>query len=420
MTQRWVLDEIVDPFGAKVIVQRDPSGRVREARFDLSGLPRVETLLTGQPVADVPGLVERLCGICPAAHHLAGVRALEALAHVVVPPAAEAVRRLLHHGSAVETHATRLLGSDREAALTLRRFGKAAAAAAGSPGHFPVTAIPGGVRAPVEPSARDALAGQVASALAVAVAAAEGQLATPASPDGFAGADVALADEHGRPDLLGTRLRVVRGGAAGAEALEPAAPANRWDDLVTEEFPGRPAGRPYLVALGADRGRYRVGPVAQLRVGALTTPLARDLQGRWTEHGGAAAARAVITVHAVEAIAGLLDHPGLVAAAPPVEATLGDGIGVGWVDGPRGLLVHRYQAAGGRLVAASILTPTVQNEPWLAELLTRAAQDADAASVRLEDAVREADPCLPCSSAPVGAMGLVLETVSAAPAAGGD
>lgn len=417
MTQRWVLDEIIDPYGAKVIVSHDPSGQVQAARFDLSGLPRVESLLTGQPIAAVPGLIERLCGICPAAHHLAGVRALEALAGVEDTPESGAVRRLLHHASAVETHATRLVDTQPDAAVALRRFGKAALAAAGSPGHFPATAVPGGVRAPVDPAARDALAGQLTAMLDLALAAAESKLAEPAAPDGFTGANLALVGPDGRPDLFGTQLRIDTGAVA---AFEPAASPFRWDELVREEFPGQPAGRPYLVALGPERGRYRVGPVAQLNIGPLTTPLAADLQTRWTAHRGATAARSVLLVHALEVIGELLGRPELTSAAAPAAVTLADGVGVGWVDGPRGLLVHRYEARAGRLVAATILTPTVQNEAWLAEMLTQVTQDAanPDATAALESAVREADPCLPCSSAQPGTMGLVL--ASAEPGSGGE
>lgn len=433
MTQRFVLDEIVDPFGATVVVERDPAGRVLAARFDLTGLPRVDALLAGRPVAEVPSLVEHLCGICPAAHHLAGVRALEALAGLTdLPDTARAVRRLLHHGSALQAYAPRLLAGDRDAALALRRFGTAAMAAAGSPGHFPVSAVPGGVRLPVTPAARDALARELDAVLAVAVAAAERQLADPrtltdsatvadsttsaelgeATGSEFSGADVALVTATGSPDVLGEHLRAVCGGRAPTVVFA-SAPARDWDELVAEECAGAPAPRPYLRGLGPADGRYRVGPVAQLRIGPPATPVAAQLRRRWLGHGGAGAARAIMTVHAVEAIAALLDDPALTRGDTSVPARVGDGVGVGWVDGPRGLLVHRYQAEGGLLVKAQILTPTAQNEPWLAELLTQAAA-ADAAALDLEDAIRETDPCLPCSSAPPGAMGLLVESVAAA------
>jgi NAD-reducing hydrogenase large subunit len=144
-------------------------------------------------------------------------------------------------------------------------------------------------------------------------------------------------------------------------------------------------------------------------VGALTTPLAAALQEEWLAGPRrAAGARAIITVHAVEVVASLLEDPALLGdevCAEPGECRP-DAVGVGWVDGPRGLLVHRYATGSdGRLAAAQILTPTVQNEPWLAELLTAAASADDTERV-METAIREADPCLPCSSAPDGAMGL--------------
>jgi NAD-reducing hydrogenase large subunit len=168
------------------------------------------------------------------------------------------------------------------------------------------------------------------------------------------------------------------------------------------------------LAVGPGRGHYRVGPVAQLRVGELSTPLAAEFQRRWQRAaGGAVGARAVMLLHSVEAIGELLAEPGLVAGPPAAApAPVRPGVGVGWVDGPRGLLVHRYEVSdAGIVTAATILTPTAQNESWLAGLLHRAVS-ADADSDALEAAVREADPCLPCAAAPPGAMGLVLEEVT--------
>ncbi|MCL2317182.1 MAG: nickel-dependent hydrogenase large subunit [Actinomycetia bacterium] len=412
MTTRLVLDEILDPGAARVVVTRDATGRVSEAAFDLAGLPRVDGLLTGRPAVEVPALVERLCGICPAAHHLAGMRALEALAGVTaVPPTAEAVRRLLHAGAVIAIHVVHLVATDPDAALVLRRLAKAAMATAGSPGHFPATAMPGGVVAPAMPDRRDACAALVPEALAVARRVAERALsAPPGSLDGFGGADVALVDDVGRLDLFGSRLRAV---ADDGTVLIDGAPASDWDSLVAEAEPGSSAPRPYLVALGS-RGTYRVGPVAQLRVADVPTPEAAGLQTAWrTGGGGASAARAVIVVHAVETIAGLLGAPALVAGDVSVPLPpSGPGVGVGWVDGARGLLVHRYEVdAAGVIARATILTPTAQNEPWLGEMLRAAAQDRGTDRARLEDAIREADPCLPCSSAPAGAMGLVVDTV---------
>ncbi|MCL2089672.1 MAG: nickel-dependent hydrogenase large subunit [Micrococcales bacterium] len=442
MSRRWVLDEIVDAYGATVVVERDAQGRPAAARFDLTGLPRVDAMLVGQPVAGVPALVERLCGICPAAHHLAGVRALEALAGTEPTATGTAVRALLHHGATVETHAVRAAAVDPGAAAVLRAFGRAASAAAGSPGHFPTTAVVGGVTGAVPAQARDDLAAGLGAALEAAVGIARQELvyaaergaaprsASTSASTGYHGADIALVRPDGRPDLLGERLRVV---AADGTVLEPAAFPAAWDDLVAESVPGAAAPRPYLVALGPQAGGYRVGPVSQLRIGPLTTPLAAGLQADWAatvgsrqgpRPGGARAARAVVTVHCVEVIAGLLAGDALTTGAPRCEADGFDrpGVGVGWADGPRGLLVHRYATDGtGTVTQVTILTPTAQNERWLAELLLDAVGpgaavatgDVSAGQAALEDAVREADPCLPCSSAPVGGMGLQVLTVAA-------
>ena len=233
-----------------------------------------------------------------------------------------------------------------------------------------------------------------------------------AAPDAFEGADLALTDEAGNLDLFGSRLRAVA--ADGGVVIAGARP-DEWDSLVAEAEPGSPAPRPYLVALGAQSGSYRVGPVAQVRAGPVTTPIAADLQRAWRAGGGGAAgARGVVLVHAVEVIDGLLADPGLTAGpvARPWASDWPAGVGVGWVDGARGLLVHRYATTpDGRVAAATILTPTAQNEPWLGQLLRSAVAGAGRAAV--EEAIRQANPCLPCSSVPPGAMDLVVETLPA-------
>jgi len=252
----------------------------------------------------------------------------------------------------------------------------------------------------------------VAEALAAARHIAERALARPGVPDAFDGADVALVDATGRLDLFGETLRAV---AADGQALITAG-ADRWDELVAEADPGSPTPRPYLVALGQAAGAYRVGPVAQLRVGPLGTPVAARLQDAWRQgNGGAAAARGVIMVHCVEAIGQLLERPEVVdgTSAAPWPDALPAGAGAGLVDSARGLLVHRYATKGDGLVSsATILTPTAQNEPWLGDLL-RGAADGTAAREGIEDAIREADPCLPCSTVPAGTMDLVVDTVPA-------
>jgi len=318
--------------------------------------------------------------------------------------------------------------------------------AAGSPGYFPTTAIPGGVREAVPADIRDELlaSGQQILAAMEALVAAAPQSDTPPLP--FDGPDIALTDAAGSLDLFGDRLRAIN--PDGGVLIEGAT-VDEWQDLVTETYPNHSASRPYLTALGPT-GHYRVGPSAQLRIGPFSTPAARAAQQTWD--GGALTARAIVGLHAVEEILKILaeyDATGpLVATSTPSDAsatsdtttrgttkpgtatssdasatsdttTRGTTVASGWVESPRGLLVHTYaRSADGTLDWAAIVTPTAQNEPWLRYLLRTVTADLSGETgpatvppevvAQLETAIRTADPCLPCSSAPPGQMALTV------------
>ena len=413
------LDEIIDPMEGRIVVTHDSSGRPH-ARFDLQGLPRVDAMLEGKTALEALTMTEHLCGICPVAHHLAGTRALDALSGLPpIVPAAQLTRRLLHYGSIVEAHSLRFLMQDRDAGVTLKRVSKKMLVAAGSPGHFPATAVPGGVSVwPTAPALCD-LSTDLAAARDTAEHLCDSALAPHLEPVGtgdFDGADVALIDENGAPDVFGTKVRVVRDTSTIDEF-----DFSQWNERVTEEIPGSPAPRPYLRADGPENGRYRVGPVAQLSVGTLSTPRAATAQARWLAGGrGAAGARAIITLHVLERtealtqqLTQLLEGADRGELVDPATVRFTAGSGTGLVDGPRGILAHTYTiGADGTIQAARILTPTAQNEPWLAQLLTQAsALDQAQQAGAWEQSIREADPCLPISSAPAGQMGLKVENV---------
>lgn len=401
-SQRISLDELISPAAARVVVA--PDGR---ARFDLESFPRVDGLLRGKQVENVPKLVEHLCGICPVAHHLAGIEALENLMGVrSVSDSAAAVRALLHYASVIDTHAVRLARHDPKTAVALRRFAKLGLTAAGAPSHFPDVAIPGGVRVLAEAAKVAEVVEQLEQALELAETLAEAQFTVGGVRAEFDGADLALVNRAGEPDMLGEFLRVARDG----KALMQDSPRHKWPELIREANVGANAPKPYLAALGESGGKFRVGPVSQLRVGALTTPRAAAWQERWDANDGSApSARAVVLVHAVEMIARLVKRPELVEGTAFREPTPPFGeIGIGWVDGPRGLLVHTYRADENMLVTdANILTPTAQNEVWLSDMLSSvAASDDPDAVARMERSIREADPCLPCVEVPEGMMDL--------------
>ena len=428
------LDQVVDGVGTRVVVKLDRGASVEAAWLDLDGLPRVEELLRGRPIRVVPTLIEHLCGICPVAHHLAGARALDQLTGLgAITPTAQAVRRLAHHGDVLRTHARHLAAVNADLALALAAFAGRVVTAATGPGHLPRCAVPGGVVCAVTTARRDALRADLDQATDHAVglvAELEGGHDR-SRPPAFTGYDVALVGADGTLDLYGEHLRAV---SSQGSVLIAAATPGQWPDLVAESRPGTTASRPYLRAVGAEQGRYRVGPIAQLRVGThLSTPRAELAREQWADTGaGATWARAVVALHAVEAIRDLTDLPELVSgpllAPSPVEPGIGrsGARATGWVDGARGLLVHTYQVGGREeLIDARITTPTAQNERWLATLLKTATAEHAASYTRgaprlphglraaVEAAVREADPCLPCTSQPLNAMDLALTVLDA-------
>jgi hypothetical protein len=58
------------------------------------------------PYWEVPVMVQRLCGICPVSHHLAASKALDMILGVKqLTPTAEKIRRLMHAGQILQSHA---------------------------------------------------------------------------------------------------------------------------------------------------------------------------------------------------------------------------------------------------------------------------------------------------------------------------
>ena len=92
----------------KVTIHLDDSGRVSQARFHVVEFRGFERFVQGRPYWEIPVLVQRLCGICPVSHHLAGAKAMDIIVGVSpenLPPTAEKIRRLMHYGQILQSHA---------------------------------------------------------------------------------------------------------------------------------------------------------------------------------------------------------------------------------------------------------------------------------------------------------------------------
>jgi NAD-reducing hydrogenase large subunit len=89
----------------KVTLLLDDEGRVTQARLHIVEFRGFEKFIEGRPYWEVPVMVERLCGICPVSHHLAAAKAMDMIIGAQIPPTAEKVRRLMHYGQILQSHA---------------------------------------------------------------------------------------------------------------------------------------------------------------------------------------------------------------------------------------------------------------------------------------------------------------------------
>ena len=90
----------------KVTILLDEENRVHQVRLHIVEFRGFEVFIRGRPYWEVPIAVQRLCGICPVSHLLAATKAMDLIAGFgPLTPTAEKLRRLLHYGQIVQSHA---------------------------------------------------------------------------------------------------------------------------------------------------------------------------------------------------------------------------------------------------------------------------------------------------------------------------
>ncbi|MFM2397377.1 MAG: hypothetical protein RLZZ144_627, partial [Pseudomonadota bacterium] len=105
--RRVVIDPVSRVEGhGKVTILLDEHNKVHQVRLHIVEFRGFEKFIQGRPYWEVPVMVQRLCGICPVSHHLAASKALDAIVGAKqVTPTAEAIRRLMHYGQILQSHA---------------------------------------------------------------------------------------------------------------------------------------------------------------------------------------------------------------------------------------------------------------------------------------------------------------------------
>ena len=384
-----------------------------------------ESMVRGRSFSEVSYISSRICGICSASHTVTDLLAIERIFGVQVTDRTNALRELLVYGSYLQNHGTHLyvlaapdfLGQKSvfpveqiapevfDNALELKRLGNELCTAVGGRSIHPITAVVGGFTHEITAGEYLAFAERMDAMVPFALQTVDlfnsfevpdmqstGDVLAMYAPDKYAVCD----------------SRTAKFVDAGIQF-----DADEWTTYVEEyavPHSGalfarvRATGKPYMTSALARLNVSWPLLCKQAKVAAAKAGLRPPERNPFRNN----VAQAIELVDALERCAELcrrLAADEFEGSSKPVPFTVRAGRGVGYTEAPRGVLFHELELDDdGRVVHASIITPTSQNVAnmeddmrMLAELMI--AQGADEPTIRLkvEELVRAYDPCLSCS-----------------------
>jgi len=456
---RIVIDPVTRIEGhARITIDLDDTGAVRDAHFQVTQFRGFETLCAGRPFAEMPSLMARICGICPVSHLVASAKACDALLAVQIPATAIALRRVINLAQLVQSHALSffhlsspdlLLGMDADPAersifgimrshtevardgIRLRQIGQEIIETLGGKRVHPAWVVPGGVAAPLSASARDRIAALLPDGVTIALrtldwfkSALDRYRDEIRSFGNFPTLFLGLVGADGELEYYDGHIRVVDAtGIIVADGLDPLQYATFIGEAVE---PWTYTKFPYFLARGYPAGLYRVGPLARLNLADRAGATAADQEWaefRNLERGAVLSsfhyhlARLIEILAACERMQLLLENPGILDPHVRAFAGVNNRVGVGVAEAPRGTLIHRYEAdENGLITAANLIVATGHNNLAMNRAVLQVARHfVHGPSVpegmlnRVEAVIRAFDPCLSCSTHALGQMPLLVE-----------
>ena len=447
----------------KVTLLLDDQNQVQQVRLHIVEFRGFEKFIQGRPYWEVPVMVQRLCGICPVSHHLAASKALDLIVGARhLTPTAEKMRRLMHYGQMLQSHALHffhlsspdlLFGFDSDVAkrnivgvaaaypevakqgVLLRKFGQEVIRATAGKRVHGTGSVPGGVNKVLDPQDRATLqkdAYQMVAWSREAVQMAKKLHASnPSLYDNFGvfrSSLMSLVGPGGALDFYHGQLRVRD---ADGQILMDGVDYQGYHQLLKEEVkPWSYMKFPYLSALGKEEGWYRVGPLSRVQnCDFIPTPLAEAERREFVDYSQGSLihaplayhwARMIEMLHAAETIKDLLhDHDLLEGELLAGGERAQEGVGV--IEAPRGTLIHHYQVDENDLVTmANLIVSTTHNNQAMNEAVRQVArQYLDGQEItegllnHIEVAIRAFDPCLSCATHALGQMPLSVELLDA-------
>lgn len=461
-TRRIAIDPVTRVEGhGKITLLLDDENHIHEARFHIVEFRGFEKFIQGRPYWEVPFFVQRLCGICPVSHQLAAAKAVDQLVGVEqLTPSAGKLRRLLHFGQTLQSHALHFFhlsspdllfgfGSDPlrrnivgvldkypDLALKgvkLRKYGQQIIAAISGKRIHGTATVPGGMNKPLSTSDRYALLTDIKDVLSWcqdAVALNEQIHVGHSTHAGFATMPsnyLSMTGSAGELELYHGGLRAsTPGGAHIFDQFD----YRGYRDILREEVRSWSYMKfPYLIELGKELGWYRVGPLARINnCDFIATPLAEAARQRFRDYGLGGMvhdtlayhwARMIEALHCAESIFTLLHDDEIVGTELVAELGEKRREGIGVIEAPRGTLFHHYQIDDdGLITKANLIVSTTSNNQAMNESVRSVAnayldghEITEGLLNHLEVAVRAYDPCLSCATHAMGKMPLQVELI---------
>jgi len=460
MTRKITIDPITRLEGhGKIDIFLDESGNVENAYLQVPELRGFERFCEGRPVEELPRITPKICGVCPAAHHMASSKAVDAVFHVEPPSAAKKLRELYYAAHYVHSHSAHfyalagpdfvvgpqadpkernILGVISKVGLEVgkevikhRAYAQQIQATLAGQATHPVWGLPGGVSKGLSEEERREIEEKARSCVEFAKFTLkvfdDFVLQNKAYLDLILGEVyrmtsyyMAVVDTYNRVNFYDGDIRVVDPEGTEVARFKPADYLHYIGEHVE---PWTYLKFPYLKSIGwkglvdgKDSGVYRVAPLARLNVAdGMATPLAqeayeqmfRTLSGK-PVHATLANhwARVIELVYAAERLLELSQDPEITGDQVRTLPTEIPTDGVGAVEAPRGTLFHHYWTdEKGLVTRLNLIVATGNNKAALCLSIKRAAQAlikggqvSEGVLNMVEIAFRAYDPCFGCAT----------------------
>lgn len=453
----------------KIAIILDEKGEVQDALFQTVEFKGFENFCLGRNAEELPIITSRICGVCPWAHHMASVKATDALFGAPPPPTAQKVRELAYNAFMVHDHSAvfyalaapdlllspdtpraqrnilelvKRIGRDTGAkVLALRKAASEILAITGGRATHPIFGCPGGITKGLtkeDVSAIKERSGQLVELAELTNKVFEDSVASKKefvdlfNTEAFVNRSyyTSLVNKEGRVSFLDGDIRVIKPDGSTYEEFKPSA---YLDHFKETSLPWTYMKFPYLKNVGwkglqegTDSGVYRVGPLARFNVTkGFSTPRAQAKFELFHKTLGSPAhqtlayqwARVIEILHAAERVTELVEDPEL--SGTNIRSPIGKpGEGFGAVEAPRGLLLHHYKADERGLVTfVNLIVPSTHNNSGICLSVKKAAKHLVKGTAipepvfnRVEMLYRAYDPCLACGTHSLpGAMPLKIE-----------